>query len=816
MVLPVDNTGVFGRYVVGDNPPSSCFIGDEIFPGCRFPKADGASYLWGGSFWIGAVVGRDTLVSIGADCWGGSGKEMFPESAPAGEIVYRSTKDPTKPRFQGAISEQDFIMTYYDTCQGECPGMYADRTDGRSHRPLGVEVTQRSYVWSYPWAENFILFDYSIRNISQNRLKKVYLGIYVDSDVNGFVDDICGFKSTLPSSYGRSSRCQYDDTVNIAWVADNDGDPENGIFQCPDIMGVRMIRAPEAEMEVAFNWWASDYNSKLDFGPQLIGRFRDLGEGQAQGTPLGDRNKYWYLSNGEHDYDQVYSDSPDNHGSGYTHPRYFGADIAHGGDTRYLLSFGPFNLEPGQTVPLSFAYVGGFSFHSDTMNGFNLPANPDEYYRHVSFENLGYNATWADWVYDNPGWDSDGDGYAGEFHVCRPGDSLISSIDTVYGPDSITIVRIDTVKVEDVDTIWYKGDGVPDWRAASPPPRPDIRLIMAVGKIVIQFNGWRSETERDFFTHRLDFEGYRIYLSRDDRWNSYAVLDSYDKDDYSKYQYDTSVGTNGDFVLKDDPYTMQQLRCAYAPGGCADSSWNPLAYTRSHVYQKPGFPDSVFYFVAQDYNRSLPGINTGIKKLYPDATKPKSLNKDSCRAADTTEQGYFKYYEYEYTIDNLLPTVQYYINVCTFDFGSPSMGVPPMESPRTETPIITYAEPSSDSAVAKNLGVGVYPNPYRIDAHYAAQGYEGTGPGERDRPADRNRRIHFYNLPAQCTIKIFTLDGDLVRQIDHNFAESDPLSNHDTWNLIGRNAQLAVSGLYYWTVESPGRKVQIGKLVLIM
>jgi hypothetical protein len=815
IVLGVANNGTFGDYVrwLYNKGSYDAFTGLAIHS-CEFPKGSGVNYLYGGAFWIGAIVGRDTLVSTGVNGWGRGGFEMFPDSAPEGNITYRSTKDPAKSWYQGAVSEQDYVAAYFDTCKGECPGMSPDAMDGRSHRPLNVEVTQRSYAWSYPYAEDFVLFDYTIRNISLNRLKQVYLGIYVDADVLGMDDDVCGFRRTLPASYSRGGNCKYDDSVNIAWIADNDGDSD---LLCPSVTGVRIVRAPAANLEMSFNWWVSNENPDLDFGPQRLRKFRDLGLKGAQGTPMGDRNKYWYLSNGEFDYDQVYSAviGPDD--SGYTHPELaFGDSIAIGYDTRYLLSFGPFNLEPGQTLPLSFAYVGGLNFHKQAGDGAYLPDSPDEYYKHVSFADLGYNATWADWVYDNPGWDSDGDGYAGEYHVCRPGDSLITSIDTVYNADSTIIEGVDTIWTEVVDTIWYKGDGVPDWRAASPPPRPDIRLIMGVGKIVIQFNGWRSETEKDFFTHKVDFEGYRIYMARDDRWDSYAVLDSYDKDDYSKYQFDTSVGSDGEFVLKDDPFTMQQLRCAYAPNGCTDSNWNPLVYTRSHLYQKQGFPDSVFYFVAQDYNRSLPGVNTGLNKLYSDAIKPKSLNKDSCRATDTTSEGYFKYYEYEYTIDNLLPTVRYYINVCTFDFGSPSMGMPPMESPRTENPIITYAEPSSDSAVAYNLKVGVYPNPYRIDAHYADQGFEGTGPGERDRPSDRNRRIHFFNLPAQCTIKIFTLDGDLVRQIDHNYSASDPLSNHDTWNLIGRNTQLAVSGLYYWTVESPGRKVQIGKLVLIM
>jgi hypothetical protein len=809
MVIPVENNGCFGRVTAHPRIPT-CF-GDEIISmqfGCQFPKGDIANYLARGAVWVGAIVEGDTLVSVGADGWRGGG-EMFPDAAPKGNIIFRSTVDPAKPWYEGAISEEDFIATYYDTCE-RCPGMIPDPFDGRSHRRLDIEVTQRSYAWSYPYAKNFILFDYTIRNIGFHHLKNVYIGVHVDSDVGSPSDDVGGFRRVLPSWYSPSRRCAFQDSVNIAWVADADAD----MGFTPNVTGTRIVRTPTEDNQISYNWWVGGWDLPIDFGPQRRSRYRDFSTG-GQGFPVGDRNKYWVLRNGEVDYDQIYTALKGLTDSVWTAPPPGeAADIAMGQDVYYLLSVGPFNLEPGQSLPLTFAYVGGLNFHHVPGNEANLPDNPDEYYRNLDFSNFAYNATWADWVYDNPGFDTDGDGYFGKFHICDSGDSTLDRIDTVFSPDSTWIMSIDTIwSYATQDTIWYQGDGVPDFRAASPPPRPDIRLITSTGKIVIRFNGWQSETARDFFTHKVDFEGYRIYMARDDRWDSYTLLDSYDREDYNKFRWDTATKA---FELKEDPYTLLQLRCAYAPEGCGDLTWNPLIYTREHPYTIPGYDDSVFYFTEQDFNRSNPGVNTRIRKLYPDATKPRTFNKDSCLASDTTDDGYFKYYDYEFTIDNLLPTVPYYFNVCTFDFGSRSLGMPPMESPRTLTPILVYAQNSSDSVEAKGLKVGIYPNPYRIDAHYAADGYEGRGKGERDRPADRNRRIHFYNLPAKCTIKIFTLDGDLVREIDHDFDSSDPMSNHDTWDLISRNTQLVVSGLYYWTVEDRNGKVQIGKLVIIM
>jgi len=238
-------------------------------------------------------------------------------------------------------------------------------------------------------------------------------------------------------------------------------------------------------------------------------------------------------------------------------------------------------------------------------------------------------------------------------------------------------------------------------------------------------------------------------------------------------------------------------------------------------------PGITCYFVPQDHNRSVLGndpvnASTAIKKAYPHAPTPPILIVDSIRArfpdgADTlylTEDGYIKYYEYEYTIDGILPTVPYWVNVTAFDYGSPKSGLGALETTPTLLPLNTYALPTSAEAEEQGLEVFAYPNPYRFDQDYRERGYEDR---QRSRmPVDRTRLIHFANLPPVCTIRIYSIDGDLLRELDHSYDLSDPLSNHDTWDLITRNSQQAVSGLYYWTVEDDAGNTQIGKLVLIM
>ena len=803
--LTITNNGTFGT---GFSRASDVdiFYRDQLLS-CEYPKNSNNEYLFSGAFWIGAVVNRDTLVSTGAggDEWV---REFHPDEAPFGTIVRRSLIDPTSEEYEGAISEEDFICVYYDTLTG---GVDADHF-GRPHVPLNIEVTEASYAWSYAYAEDFVLFDYKIRNIGSSRLKDVYMGVYVDADIHltgisgGFDDDLCGFVHTFPSD---CNGIPYIDTVNIAWTADNDGDlsstPPSG-QPVPHVTATRIVRTPAEELDVSFNWWIRNGSPELNFGPReqsYKGRwkeeFRNF-HSVGLGSPLGDANKYYLLRNREFDYDQAFTASIQSTDTLWMYPPpEHSASWSSGLDTRYVLSFGPFDINPGEVLPLSFAYVGGENFHTDANNFSNLAAetyNPHLYYSNLDFSDLALNARWASWIYDNPGVDTDSDGYAGEFLI-NAGDSILidSTIDSIVAVDTFWTY---IYEYYDVDTCWITGDGEPDFKGASPPPPPEFWLTPNKGSINVRFNGLRSENTPDVFSRTIDFEGYHVYIGRDERSESYSLVASYDREDYNKWIYD-----DYEWILIDDPFKLDELRSLYG-ASMDDESFDPLDYTPSSPLR---FGDSLFYFTRQDHNTSTWGVSTPIKKIYPEQPKPSNLNPDSADGDELTEDGYFKYYEYEFTIDHLLPSVNYYVNVTAFDFGSPASGLPSLESSLSLNAQCAYP-------LEHQTKVFVYPNPYRIDADYRRNGFEGRM--DFDRPDDRVRQVHFANLPAICTISIFSLDGDLIRELSHNVPESDPNYSHDTWDLITRNTQLVVSGLYYWTVEDENGQVQIGKLMIIM
>ncbi|HHI03517.1 MAG TPA: hypothetical protein ENL22_08350 [candidate division Zixibacteria bacterium] len=169
---------------------------------------------------------------------------------------------------------------------------------------------------------------------------------------------------------------------------------------------------------------------------------------------------------------------------------------------------------------------------------------------------------------------------------------------------------------------------------------------------------------------------------------------------------------------------------------------------------------------------------------------------------------------YEYKVTNLLPSQLYYFAVTAFDFGSPSSDLASLETRPNKNYIAEYPQNQNTLIESGGLNVVVYPNPYRGDANYKDIGFF-EGRGLNNPPDERIRRIHFTNLPHKCTIRIFSIDGDLIRKIEHDEQKDFPQSMHEEWDLITRNTQMVVSGIYYYSIESEYGS-QVGKLVIIL
>jgi hypothetical protein len=168
--------------------------------------------------------------------------------------------------------------------------------------------------------------------------------------------------------------------------------------------------------------------------------------------------------------------------------------------------------------------------------------------------------------------------------------------------------------------------------------------------------------------------------------------------------------------------------------------------------------------------------------------------------------GYDTGLQYEYTDLGVVNGLPYYYAVTSFDKGDALNDVPSLESSvRNNLKRVFVGTPVATSS---DFEVAVVPNPYlgNVDYTHPArwEDFEGSG------WVEQSRRIQFINLPAQCTIRIYTLAGELVTTIEHN----DPTRGYEDWNLVSQANQAIASGTYLFSVESEF-KTQIGKFVII-
>ena len=76
-------------------------------------------------------------------------------------------------------------------------------------------------------------------------------------------------------------------------------------------------------------------------------------------------------------------------------------------------------------------------------------------------------------------------------------------------------------------------------------------------------------------------------------------------------------------------------------------------------------------------------------------------------------------------------------------------------------------------------------------------------------------KVCFANLPqASNKIEIYSLNGDLIETIDH---DGNSGYGEACWNLVSRNGQEIVSGIYLYSVQASDDRFDdfIGKFVVI-
>jgi len=314
--MNVTNNGYYGN---PDNLDDPC-TGRNAVSG-ELPGGSGTDFLFAGALLFGGYIdGKDTvsnvevrvfdgpLVTSAYDGWDGNPmpRECWPISfdddaagTTLGHIVessnvegrisclFEEVYDPF------ATAEEQFNLMYSDKFVQQSPYTGMDTYDKRQHIPLGIEVRQKSYAWSYDYAQKFVIIDYTLynRNNDGKDIYDFFMGMYLDCDIgmntgqwtDNYADDLGGFIQKWDNYIDPASNQRKTVNLNLAWAADNDGrnytgtgDPPAGepragapLDGATSIATVRVLRNPNPNLRYAFNMYVCGSGDEaVDWGPR--------------------------------------------------------------------------------------------------------------------------------------------------------------------------------------------------------------------------------------------------------------------------------------------------------------------------------------------------------------------------------------------------------------------------------------------------------------------------------------------------------------------------------------------------------------------
>ena len=290
-------------------------------------------------------------------------------------------------------------------------------------------------------------------------------------------------------------------------------------------------------------------------------------------------------------------------------------------------------------------------------------------------------------MFDNTGYDTDGDGYAGDD---LDGDGIIDT-----------------------------GDGVPDFRGPPPPPAPPLTATAGDRKVVLDWS----------------------------------------KADPSSAGYDPndlSLPLNfKDTFVPDDPNTPED----------ESQDFEGFVVMRSATGLISDYQTLAVFDIADNEF----GNNTGLR--------------------------------FDYT-DHIPNGATFFYAVASFDRGVPSIGLEPLSS----SPLLNAIKVTAGASLNTDLKNEVWVEPN----HYIEQ--SGFEPSTTDiLQLEHQRVLDFVNLPAKCTIRIFTVDGDLVQTLQ----KDDATTSRFRWDMLTRSIQAITSGIYLFSVIDDSGNKFVGKFVVI-
>jgi hypothetical protein len=473
IALTVSNFGVYGTAL-----RNLTQAGHQ--PSCEYPIGSGIEHIFQGGLWIGgfkknaanSTSKAGPFVTTGAiDNAGGYGYSGYEfTDAKGSKEVQRSTLLDSKFYNPLALSHQDLIGDYTDTNYTT-----SDGTTILYHNPLGVTVHEENYAWNFPFADFFVIKNYTITNVSGKYLDSVYVGLWTDAVVRN-----TKITTTLNGAFYGHGGDGYDDSLKIAYCYDIDGDvPFTNSYvgflylgstpTIPDSFSINNGSSTSFIPSTCFNSWQYKNTTDANFFAPTDDAVGDVTRYQKMQGWFGGTNRF------NPSYNIIGSPlyhtgiNPDNLRT-----------VTGTGGRSELITHGYYqNIPPDSSINVVFAIVcakkfGGEATASDTR---------------LERTSLYDNADWALKAY---------------FGNDKNRDGILESNEDIF-PDH-TIHR---------------------YILPSPPTAPVVKVISETNKATIYWDKG-AESSKDLISGLQDFAGYRIYRTQSgfDLTNNQNILAS--------------------------------------------------------------------------------------------------------------------------------------------------------------------------------------------------------------------------------------------------------------------------------------------------
>jgi hypothetical protein len=193
-------------------------------PSMQYPKGSGIEHMFVGGLWVGVASDgggggmRVTTGAIDVSSLRTGVTEGFEFTTGADSHVLERSSLPDNPFYDpNAISHQDFIADFTDVNTTN-PNQNNELIP--NHVPIGINVHMESYAFNFAFADNFAIFNYTIKNVNSFSLDSVYVGLWADLVVR----NTNVTPPTVGSPFYSHGAMGYVDSLHMAYQYDYDGD----------------------------------------------------------------------------------------------------------------------------------------------------------------------------------------------------------------------------------------------------------------------------------------------------------------------------------------------------------------------------------------------------------------------------------------------------------------------------------------------------------------------------------------------------------------------------------------------------------------